>query len=316
MLPDVAVLAGGVGYESRISNLSGEHVMGALARAGLRPRLLSPDRELLAALEAERPDAVFIALHGAIGEDGSIRRILELAGVPYVGTNAEAARSAWDKAEAKRRLREHGVRTPEWVTLPMETRRELGEAAVVERVVDALGLPLIVKPVQGGSGLGTTVVRNASEAAAAVELSLGFGTTALFEQYIAGRNLGVCVVQNKAGPEPLPPVEIEPVDGVYTTQARYDPTKTRWYCPARVGRDVLDRLTRTAVDVHTMLGLRDLSRIDMVVGDGGAVFVLGVNTSPGMTELSIFPRAVTAAERELGTLFSDLIADAITRPAA
>jgi D-alanine-D-alanine ligase len=135
------------------------------------PRLHEADESLLAALDGESLDIVVIALHGAVEEDGSLRRVLELIGVPYLGTKAEAARSAWDKAEAKATLRRRGIPTPDWATLPYKTLRELGMGSVAQRVVTSLGLPLIVKPVQGGSGLGTQVVLAGDEISGALEHS-------------------------------------------------------------------------------------------------------------------------------------------------
>src|SRR5262245_20410014 len=155
----VLVLAGGLSYEREVSLRSGRRVLDALRAAGLDAELRDADATLLPTLDAESPTAVVIALHGATGEDGSLRGVLDLCGVPYVGPDARSSRLAWDKPSAKAVLREAGIPTPDWVALPHDRFSELGAVAVLDRIASRLGLPLMVKPAQGGSGLGATVVR-------------------------------------------------------------------------------------------------------------------------------------------------------------
>nr|BFE66943.1 hypothetical protein GCM10020092_002440 [Actinoplanes digitatis] len=150
----VLVLAGGLSYERDVSLRSGRRVLDALRAAGLSAELRDADVSLLPALQADPPSAVVIALHGATGEDGSLRGVLDLCGIPYVGSGARASRLAWDKPSAKAMLREAGIPTPDWVALPHDRFSELGAVAVLDRIVERLGLPLMVKPAQGGSGLG------------------------------------------------------------------------------------------------------------------------------------------------------------------
>src|SRR6185312_14630801 len=140
------VLAGGLAYEREVSLHSGRRVCEALKQAGVAVRMLDPDGELLAGLSVDRPDAVFIALHGADGEDGALRSVLDLADVPYVGSDAAACRMAWDKPTAKAIVHAAGLTTPDWVALPHSTFRELGAAVVLDRIVERFGLPLMVKP--------------------------------------------------------------------------------------------------------------------------------------------------------------------------
>src|SRR5919106_5038410 len=158
----VLVLAGGLSYERDVSLRSGRRVLDALRGAGLSASMHDADVTLLPLLREDPPDAVVIALHGATGEDGSLRGVLDLCGVPYVGGDARAARLAWDKPSAKSVLREHGIPTPDWVALPHDRFSELGAVAVLDRIVAKLGTPLMVKPAQGGSGLGAAVVRDAA----------------------------------------------------------------------------------------------------------------------------------------------------------
>src|SRR4029079_10916732 len=146
----VLVLAGGLSYERDVSLRSGRRVLDALRAAGLSAEMRDADGSLLPTLQENPPNAVVIALHGATGEDGSLRGVLDLCGVPYVGCDARASRLAWDKPAAKSMLREAGIRTPDWVALPHDRFSELGAVAVLDRIVDRLGVPLMVKPAQGG----------------------------------------------------------------------------------------------------------------------------------------------------------------------
>ncbi len=309
----VLVLAGGLSYERDVSLKSGRRVVDALRRAGVEASVRDADSALLSALDAERPDAVVIALHGAIGEDGALRGVLDLVGIPYVGAGAQASRVAWDKPSAKAELREAGIPTPDWVALPHETFRELGAQQVLNRIVDRIGLPLMVKPAQGGSGLGVHPVHQADGLPAAMVGCFGYGDTALIEQFIDGTDIAVTVVDTGTGPAALPPVEIVPVDGVYDYSARYTAGTTTWHAPARLAPAVAQKVSSIAVAAHRALNLGDLSRVDLLVTRDGGVQVLEVNVSPGLTETSLMPMAVQAAGLDLGVLMRDLVEMAITR---
>ena len=312
----VLVLAGGLSYEREVSLRSGHRVADALRRVGVDASIRDADSSLLSALDEQRPDAVFIALHGATGEDGSLRGVLDLVGVPYVGSGAEAARVAWDKPAAKAELREAGLPTPDWVALPHETFRELGAQAVLDRIVARLGLPLMIKPAQGGSGLGAHAVRAAGELPAAMVGCFGYGDTALVERFVTGTDIAVSVIEGPNGPYALPAVEIAPVDGVYDYAARYTAGTTTWFAPARLDYEVAERVAETAVAAHTTLGLRDLSRVDLLVDADGGVHFLEVNISPGMTETSLLPLAAHAAGIDFGQLLAEQVERAIARTVA
>ncbi|WP_374271455.1 D-alanine--D-alanine ligase [Actinoplanes sp. M2I2] len=312
----VMVLAGGLSYERDVSLRSGRRVLDALRAAGLSAEMRDADVSLLPSLQEDPPDAVVIALHGATGEDGSLRGVLDLCGVPYVGCDARAARLAWDKPSAKSMLREAGIPTPDWVALPHDRFSELGAVAVLDRIVDRLGLPLMVKPAQGGSGLGAAVVREESALPPAMVGCFAYDSTALVEKFIPGMDVAVSIVDLGAGPEALPIVEIVPRDGVYDYAARYTAGLTTWHTPARLEPEVAARVTETALAAHKALGLRDLSRVDLIVADDGSVQVLGINVSPGMTETSLLPLAVQAAGQDLGDILRTLVERAVARSAS
>ena len=313
MSPRVVVIAGGLSHEREVSLRSGRRVLDALRTAGVEAELRDADGTLLPALAEDPPDAVVIALHGAPGEDGSLRGVLDLCDVPYVGGDARAARLAWDKPSAKAVLREHGILTPDWVALPHERFSELGAEAVLARIVARLGTPLMVKPAQGGSGLGAAVVAGPAGLPSAMVGCFAYDQTALVERYVEGMDVAVSVVDLDDGPRALPAVEIVPNSGVYDYAARYTAGLTTWHTPARLEPKVADLVAGTALDAHRALGLRDLSRVDLIVDVVGDPQVLEVTVAPGMTETSLLPMAVHAAGLDLGEVFARLVSRAATR---
>ncbi|MFC0532904.1 D-alanine--D-alanine ligase family protein [Phytohabitans kaempferiae] len=309
----VLVLAGGLSYERDVSLKSGRRVLDALRSAGIDADLRDADVSLLPTVQADPPDAVVIALHGATGEDGSLRGVLDLCDVPYVGCDARSARLAWDKPSAKAVLREAGIPTPDWVALPHDRFSELGAVAVLDRIAERLGLPLMVKPAQGGSGLGAAVVRDATALPAAMVGCFAYDSTALVERYVAGMDVAVSVIDQGDGPQALPAVEIVPRNGVYDYAARYTAGLTTWHAPARLDPEVAAAVAKTAIAAHNALGLRDLSRVDLIVDSDGRPHVLEVNVSPGMTETSLLPLAVQAAGLDFGKLLAALVGQAARR---
>ena len=311
--PHVLVLAGGLSYERDVSLRSGRRILDALRGVGVDATVRDMDAALLPALVADRPDAVVIALHGSTGEDGSLQGILELAGVPYVGADAHSARLAWDKPSAKAVLRAAGIATPDWIVLPQERFSELGAKAVLDRIVERFGLPLMVKPAQGGSGLGASVVRDIASLPTAMVSCFAYHPTALVEPYIEGMDAAVSVLDLGDGPVALPAVEIVPRDGVYDYAARYTAGVTTWHAPARLATDVAERLARVAVAAHTALGLGDMSRVDVILDAHGEPQVLEASVAPGMTDTSLLPMAIAAAGLDLGKTLAALISRAIER---
>jgi len=301
------VLAGGLTFEREVSINSGGQVVEALTRAGVEAELHDADAELLPGLSAAPADAVFIALHGATGEDGALRAVLDLAGIPYVGSPAAACRLAWDKPAAKSVVRSAGVATPDWVALPHSTFRELGAGAVLDLIVARLGLPLMVKPASGGSSLGVQKVNRVEDLPAAMVSCFAYGDTVMVERFVDGVELALSVIDLGEGPEALPAVEIAPESGVFDYTSRYTPGLTEYHSPARVSAEVATRAAEVALQVHQVLGLAGLSRTDAIVTPDGEVHFLEVNVSPGLTETSMFPMAVEAGGYTLGDVLGRLL---------
>ena len=311
----IVVLAGGLSHERDVSLRSGRRVSEALRDFGAEVDERDVDAALLPSLSVERPACVLPLLHGETGEDGALREVLELLAIPYVGARPAACRAAFDKPVAKETVARQGVHTPRGVALPHETFRELGAAAVMDAMVAAIGLPLIVKPARGGSALGCTVVRDAAGLPGAMVNAFAYGDTALAEQLIEGNEVAVPVIDTGEGPRALPIVSITPDGGVYDYTARYTAGSTEFTVPANLSDDVAAECARVAVTAHEALGLRDLSRSDLMIDSAGTVWFLEVNVAPGLTETSTVPLSVEAADLDLGELMADLVGCAISRPA-
>ncbi|WP_273652929.1 D-alanine--D-alanine ligase family protein [Cellulomonas fimi] len=304
--PRVAVLAGGLSHERDVSLRSGRRVAEALRSAGIEVSIHDVDADLVPALTDLRPDLVWPLLHGASGEDGSVRDVVQLLGLRLLGTGPRASRVAWSKPIAKTIVARAGLATPEFVTLPQSLFRELGAGRVLDAVVARLGLPLVVKPSRGGSALGVNLVTSADDLPRAMVDCFAYSDTALIEQAISGTEVAVSVVDTGDGPVALPPVEIV-TDGAYDYDARYNPGRVEYFTPARLDDDVVAAVCDTAVTAHRALGLTRLSRTDLIVDDAGRPWFLEVNVAPGMTETSLLPQAAEGAGHNLGDLYRSLV---------
>jgi len=211
----IQILAGGISHERDISLKSGRRVADALLEVGAEVVIREPDDKLLSNIKKDKPDVIWPCLHGASGEDGALRDILSLTGVPFVGATASAARLAWDKSIAKIIVAENGIQTPASITLPKDTFRELDADGVLKAVTSVISFPLVVKPARSGSALGITVVNKADELSRAMIDAYVYCDVAIIEKFVKGTELAISVIDLGSGPIALPAVEIEPVSGRY-----------------------------------------------------------------------------------------------------
>ncbi|NYF09306.1 D-alanine-D-alanine ligase [Leifsonia sp. AK011] len=314
--PRILVLSGGISHERDVSLRSGRRVADSLAEHGLTVELRDPDATLLHYLRESRPDVVWPALHGASGEDGALRGLLDFIGIPYVGSRSDAARLAWDKPTAKTIVGRAGVLTPASITLPRDAFRELGAHSILEEISDEFSGPLVVKPAQGGSAQGVSMVDDRSLLPRAMVDAYTYCDVALIEQKITGTEIAVGIIDNGDGPVALPAVEIVPLSGVYSFEARYNAGETRFFVPARISPEVAARAAETALAAHAALGLRHLSRVDIIVDGAGTPWFLEANVLPGLTETSILPQALEAAGHDLGWVYKALADAAIAESRA
>jgi len=300
--PHVVILAGGLSHERDVSLRSGRRVAEALRSAGVRVDLSDVDAGLIPRLQQTKPDLVWPLLHGASGEDGSLRDILELLDIPYLGTRPRESRVAWNKPVAKAVATAAGLNTPAYVTLPQSLFRELGAKSVMDAVVSKFGLPLVVKPARGGSALGVTVVEDAARLPQAFVDCFAYSELALIEKAVVGTEVAVSVVETASGIQALPPVEIVS-DGPYDYDARYNPGRAQYFTPARLSDELTAAVQDAAIAAHRALGLRHISRTDLIIDDSGVIWFLEVNVAPGMTETSLLPQSILASGEHLSDVY-------------
>ena len=310
----VAVLAGGLSHEREVSLRSGRRLAAALRETGTSVREWDVDAALVERLRTDRPDAVAIALHGGEGENGSVQAVLEMLGVPFVGTPAPACRRAWDKPTAKAELARAGLCTPDWVALPHTRSATLGAQAVLDAMVDRLGLPLMLKPDQGGSALGAHLVTDRSELPAAMVGCLAYARhrpgRAVRRRH-RGRDRGGArrrrAARAAAGGDRGGGRQLRLLGALHAGRRHL-------HLPGPAGAAVLKALEEAALAAHQLLGLRDVSRTDAIVDASGQVQILEVNVSPGLTETSLLPIAArTVGSCELGELYAALVERAVSR---
>ena len=256
--------------------------------------------QLPLASASDKPDVVFIALHGKGGEDGTVQGMLEVLGLRYTGSGVLASALAMDKAMSKSVLSAAGVRMPGGMTLRRGSRMQPG----------AMPLPLIVKPNAQGSTIGMTVVHRESDLEAATALAFQYDDTVLIEQFITGTEITVPILGNDRL-EILPIVEIVPNGGFYDYKAKYTAGETDEIVPARIAETVAAEARRIAKVCHQTLGCRGMSRTDMIVTGSGEIYTLEINTIPGMTPTSLLPRSAEAANYSFSQLLDKLIALAV-----
>ncbi|MFQ5746632.1 MAG: D-alanine--D-alanine ligase [Gemmatimonadota bacterium] len=260
----------------------GEADLAELARTALGPRIADVP-ELRAA------DVVFLALHGDDGEDGRIQAVLDLAGVPYTGTGCLGSAIAFDKRVSKELMATAGIPTPAW------TPRGASEDAILRD----LGLPLVVKPSNGGSTVGLTVVREAGELGAALALAARYDEDVLAEAFVPGRELTVTVLEGRA----LPVVEIIPGHEIYDYESKYTPGMSSYEVPARLDPADAARLAELALATHEVLRQGAYGRVDFRRDErDGTLHCLETNSLPGLTATSLVPKAAAAAGIGFGEL--------------
>jgi D-alanine-D-alanine ligase len=235
-----------------------------------------------------------------------------MTGIPYVGSSGAAAGLAWTKSTAKELVRRAGYATPASISLSKETFRDIGAASVLASVIGSLGSQLVVKPAQGGSAQGVSIVDAPSDLPRAMVEAYTYADEALIERRVVGTELAVAVVDTGSGPQALPAVEIVPLSGVYSFEERYNAGETRFYTPARIDASIAGRVAKEAVAIHSLIGLRHLSRIDLIVDAEGTPWFLEANVLPGLTETSLVPLAIEAAGQTLGAVYEELAIAAIS----
>jgi len=336
----IAVLMGGTSPERDVSLASGKAVAGGLREAnydvieadaalgagqewdrpvsadrGIGSRPPEPDGsqqgghrkifETVYALSTLNVDVVFIALHGVPGEDGLVQGMLDLAGLPYTGSGALSSALAMDKILSKTLFREKEILTPPG--FPVKMNRDDVDGSVIERIQSSFGFPVVVKPSNGGSTVGLTIVKEEGSVTEALHRASIFSRNVLIEEYIPGREVTVSIVGGKA----LPVIEIHPQHGIYDYECKYTVGKSTYTVPAELPDDVAARLREIGVQAFEALGCCGFARADFRLDGENRPYCLEVNTIPGMTETSLVPKAARAAGIDFPSLVDRIVRSAL-----
>ena len=294
----VALIAGGMSGEREVSLKSGDAVEKALDRKKYEVKRYDPREDLGFLLrKSGNIDLALILLHGRYGEDGSMQGLLDLLGIPYVGSGVLGSALAMNKKIAKRVFRTEGLLVADEVLLYK------GEAYSSDRILERLGASTVVKPASEGSSIGVTICHSKEELLKGIDTAFHHDREILVERFLNGKEITCCVLGNKSL-EALPVIEIVP-NPQYTFfdyQAKYTPGATSEICPARISRAQTEEVQSCAMRAHRALQCRDWSRTDVILHDG-KIHLLETNTIPGMTETSLVPLAARTA----GMTFSHLV---------
>jgi len=300
----VAVLKGGRSLERQVSLRSGARVQDALAQLGHQALAIDVGPDLVADLTAQAPEVAFIALHGRDGEDGTVQELLEIMGIPYTGSGVSACIRAADKVLAKHAMRDRQIPTPDFYAFNETAFQALGAASALPAIELRLEFPIVVKPARQGSALGIKFARTPADVPAALVAAFSYDRKVLLERHIAGRELAVSILEQAGAPTVLPIVEAIPErDSFYDFESRYEIGRTRFACPAQLDPELERRASAIALDTYALLGCAGFARVDLMLDEAGALYVLEVNPIPGLTETSLLPQAAEAA----GITFAGLV---------
>lgn len=329
----VAVLMGGKSAEHEISLLSGKEVVKNLnpQKYNVLPITVSKDgvtwkigerRQFLldfpakkskvkiligsdysAIVKNHKVDLVFIAMHGPFGEDGTIQGFLELIDMPYTGSGVLASALGMDKISSRKLFTQAGLNVPQWMMVDKKTTPQL-----IWRKLDP---PIFVKPSNQGSSVGASIVREKSDLKKALKLALSFSRLALVEEYLDGVEVTGAILGNDK-PHTLPLVEIVPKHEFFDYEAKYNQKLTDEIVPARINKTLTDKAQKAALIAYKTLGCRGFGRVDMIIKRND-VYVLEVNTIPGLTPVSLFPKAAQAAGISYPQLLDKIIEFALQK---
>lgn len=278
----VAVLMGGPSAEREVSLKGGERVLSALQSQGIDAHGIDADTTVLQVLRDGEYERVFIVLHGRWGEDGLMQGALDVLGIPYTGSSVLGSALAMDKWRSKMLMCQAGVPTPDFALV----RSVLEFDAVAAEV----GFPMVIKPSREGSSIGTFKVHSRDEMESAWRKAREFDDDVLAEAWVEGQELTVAVLGDKA----LPVIRIKAAGEVYDYDAKYVADSTQYFCPSGLDESTDTAVRRMALDTFALLDCSGWGRVDFMVNKYGQIFVLEVNTIPGMTDHSLVPMAAEA----------------------
>ncbi len=296
----IGVLAGGTSSEREISIKSGRAVFESLKENGLNVDFIDIKEDNPEWLDRTDIDTAFIALHGRFGEDGTVQRMLDEKNIIYTGSDPEASYLALDKIASKKIFLKEGLRIPEYKVIP--------EASGPGSIED-IWIPCVVKPQHEGSSIGLSIVDSKDQLAEAIKNASAYRGDVIVERFIPGREITVGLIEGEA----LPVIEIIAANNCYDYNAKYLAKDTKYIVPAELDNGIAEKAQEIALRAHNALGCEGFSRVDMRLADSGDIYVLEVNTIPGLTERSLLPMAARAAGIDFFDLCVKVLYEAVNR---
>jgi len=284
----IGVLMGGLSSEREISLSTGNSVVEAMTRKGLKVFPIDVDQNIANNLKGI--DLAFNALHGTYGEDGCIQGLLEYLKIPYTGSGVTGSALAYDKLKTKEILMHHGIPTADYEVFYRN------QSSPIKR---NLNLPVVVKPTNQGSSFGVSIVDKEDQWEQALENAFNYSDEIIVEKFIEGKLLAI----GMNGENPMPIVHIRPKSGFYDYEAKYTSGKTEYICPAKLSENEANKCNEVSKKVFKVLRGRGLPRVDIILDDKSTPYVLEMNTVPGMTPTSLLPMAAL----KVGMDFDDLV---------
>lgn len=297
----IGILSGGKSEEREISLKTGHAVFNALKEIGYNVMFFDIDKNFVDNLK--KIDVCFIALHGTYGEDGRVQGALDLFGVPYTGSGVSASAIAMDKIRSKVLLDYYGLKTPPFVAV--KKGKDIGG---IKKRLEKIEPPYFIKPNSSGSSIGCRIVDSLGDGLAdALDNAFEYGDEALIEKHIEGREIQFAVAFGM----PLGCIEVKPKDSFYSYDAKYTKGNTAYILDPGLKSEEYDACESAAISAHEIIGCSGISRTDMILADNGDVYILEINTLPGLTELSIVPMIAGKRGISFGELVENIIEDGI-----
>ncbi|MEI3608049.1 D-alanine--D-alanine ligase [Pseudogracilibacillus sp. SO10305] len=297
----IAVLYGGVSNEREVSISSSKGIIEALEKNGHDVIGIDFHPERLQEVIELNVDLVFIGLHGKHGEDGCVQGLLDMLEIPYVGSGVMASSVAMNKFKAKQLFEQAGIPVAKGEQYRMDQETNIDE--VVDHIHANFEFPFVIKPNREGSTVGLTIVRHENETKEAVKKAAENDLYILVEQFIKGKELTVPVLGEIHKEKSLPIIEIIPKNELYDYEAKYSVGGSEHIIPARIDKDITEKIQAYAVLAHQILGCETYSRADFLLTEEGVPYILEVNTLPGMTPTSLFPDAA----KSIGISYEEMI---------
>lgn len=289
----IGVLMGGLSSEREVSLASGTAVLKALQEKGYNPLPVDVGRDIAEQLRKQSIEVAFNGLHGKFGEDGAIQGLLEIMGIPYTGSGILASALGMNKTVSKQVFRAGGLLVGPYEVVSRE------HAGSIASICEKIGLPVVIKPHAEGSSVGVSLVNRSGEIKAAGDLAFRYDEEILVEKFIKGKEVQVGILGDRA----LGAIEIVPKNAFYDYQSKYEQGMSEHFFPARIPAAVYERTLAAGLAAHRAVGCRAYSRVDFIVDEHGAPYILEVNTLPGMTATSLLPDIA----RGVGIPFPDLV---------